>query len=333
MPEAGFEDSMKRFLSSRAAVPVGLLLTIMVCTLLLYVETTGTLCFGTLLIAISAYMIPRLFGMRDLKRTIIWGLLMLFLVSSIAMVFTSSFYSSEEMLSVSSSDGILQNATVSPHLPDDSGIYRFTVLVTSGSFDDIVLELGKVDSVYLNFIMGSNVAEHPMAIDGNYSGAGTLYYVDVTLSEGENHFFVVKALIADKISTFTSLSPYPTLRGEDSLFYFAGNLYYLALNVGLPFFVLAFFSWWIRRNMDMAMERMREEGRIPPLETACPRCGQSNPSSLRQCNQCGADMPVFQPPNLRQAAKKKETFMCSECGADVDEDATVCPKCGEPFED
>ncbi|MDD3398525.1 MAG: zinc ribbon domain-containing protein [Candidatus Methanomethylophilaceae archaeon] len=333
MPQDGFENSVKRFLSSRASLPFGLLLTVLVCTLLLYVETTGTLCFGTLLIAVSAYVIPRVFGMRDLKRVLIWGLLMVFLISGIAMVFTSSFYSSEEMLTVSSSDGILLNATVSPHLPNESGIYRFTVIVTETGFDGIVLELGDVDSVYLNFIMGGGVTEYNMTIDGNYSGVGNLYYVDIALTNDTNHFFVVKAIIADEVASFTALSPYPTLRGDDPVFYFAGNLYYLALNVGLPFFVLAFFSWWIRRNMDMAIERMREEGRLPPLETVCPRCGHKNPSALRHCAQCGEELPVFQPPILRQPEKKKETFMCSECGADVDEDATECPNCGEPFED
>ena len=28
----------------------------------------------------------------------------------------------------------------------------------------------------------------------------------------------------------------------------------------------------------------------------------------------------------------EEGFVCSECGADVPADATVCPKCGEKFD-
>ena len=39
-------------------------------------------------------------------------------------------------------------------------------------------------------------------------------------------------------------------------------------------------------------------------------------------------------PSLAKAMglEKEETFVCSECGADVPADATVCPKCGEKFD-
>ncbi|MGE4275050.1 MAG: zinc ribbon domain-containing protein [Candidatus Methanomethylophilaceae archaeon] len=335
MTEETEGSGMQGFLSSKVAVPVGLLLTLLVCAALLYVETTGTLCFGTLLIAIAAYMIPRVFGMRDLKRILPWGIVFLFLISGVALFFTTSFYDSEEMLVTSSSDGVLVEATVSPHVLNDSGVYRFTVLVTETGFDRIVLDIGGVESVYLNYIMGGNRVEYNMSVDPSYTGDGTLYYRELVIPPGDNHFFVIKAMIGEEAVSYTALSPYPVLMPEDdaTLFYYMGNLYYLSLNVGLPFFILASFSWWIRRNMDKTIKRMREEGRLPPTETTCPSCGHANPSALRHCSQCGEELPAFQPVSLRPATKSRETFICSECGADVDEDATECPNCGEPFDE
>lgn len=335
MPNSGLENDMQRFFSSKAAIPIGLVLTMVFCISLLYVETSGTLCFGTLLIAISAYAIPRYFGLKDVKRLMIWGVVFLFLISGAAMMFTESFYGSGQMQTVSSSDGTLSNASVDPYTLNELGIYRFTVIDVESDYDEIILQLGTVETVYLTYITGGQLMNYTMSEDLNYTGTGIKYYVDVALEPGNNHFFVIKGYKSSVLVSYTSISPWPTLINESdaNIFYFMGNFYYLSLNVGLPFFVLAFFSWWIRRNMDRTIARMREEGRIPPLETICPQCGQPNPNSVRACKQCGGPLPVFQPIAARVQASKKETFICSECGADVDDEATVCPKCGEPFDE
>lgn len=335
MSNSGLEEDVRRFFSSKIAIPIGLLFTTIFCIALLYVETRGTLCFGTLLIAIAAYAIPRYFGMKDLKRLVIWGCLFLFIISGVGAMFTDSFYNSNLMQNVSSGDGKLVNATVSPHTLDAGGIYQFSVVDLNSEFDEIVLQIGTVESVYLNYITGGQVHTHNMSMDMGYSGAGTRYFVNVTLEPGANYFFVVNGYKSGAIISYTPVSPWPTLidGSESAIFYFMGNLYYLSLNVGLPYFVLTFFSWWIRSNMDRTILRMREEGRIPPLETLCPLCEHSNPSSERVCQQCGGPLPVFQPFTEKIKASEKETFVCSECGADVDEDDAVCPNCGEPFDE
>lgn len=335
MSNSGLEDDVRRFFSSRFAIPVGLILTTIFCIFLLYMETGGTLCFGTLVIAISAYAIPRYFGMRDLKRLLIWGFLFLFIITGVAVMFTDSFYSSGQMQSVSSEDGKLLNASVSPYSLNQSGIYGFSVIVTDSEYDEIILKLGSVESVYLGYITGVPINDYPMSIDLNYSGAGTLYFIDLPLESGDNYFFVVTGSILGSVKSHTPISPWPTLidGANSGIFYFMGNLYYLSLNVGLPYFVLTSFSWWIRRNMDLTIAKMREEGRIPPLETVCPNCNHPNPTAGKICQQCGEELPIFQPIAARVQASKKEVFMCSECGIDVDEDATVCPNCGEPFDE
>ncbi len=47
------------------------------------------------------------------------------------------------------------------------------------------------------------------------------------------------------------------------------------------------------------------------------------------CRKCGAYIDV--PDELRH--KKDDYFQCSECGAEVPGDSTVCPKCGAKFDE
>lgn len=82
-----------------------------------------------------------------------------------------------------------------------------------------------------------------------------------------------------------------------------------------PYAIVLAMIWWTRRARRMRKdqmekwerERAKEEGKKPK--------------------------PVSKVPSLAQAmGKGEDTFVCSECGADVPADATVCPRCGEKFD-
>ncbi len=319
-------------------MPLGLIIALAVSGLLLYVESSNPICFGPLLIAVAAYMIPRLFGMRDVKRLLIWGFLLLFLLSAVGMVISQDYMENDDTRFVSSPEGGLVDANVSPYLPGSVGPYTFevTVTLTQGvDFEGIFLDLWKMDSIYLGYPMtGAAPTQHPMHDSGG--GVWSVVLDSEHIEADNNYYFRVQAIAdGDVVKEMTEVSVHPALRGDDPSFYFFGNLYYLSLNVGLPFFLLTFFSWWIRRNMDRTIERMREEGRIPPMETECEQCGFMNPTALKSCRQCGGPMPgletVIAPPV--EPKEPEATYVCSECGADVGEEDEFCPKCGESFED
>jgi ribosomal protein L40E len=85
-----------------------------------------------------------------------------------------------------------------------------------------------------------------------------------------------------------------------------------------PYAIILGMIWWTRRARRMRAqqaekwekERAKDEAEKPKVESKVSRV-----------------------PSLATAmGKDEDTFVCSECGADVPSDATVCPKCGEKFE-
>jgi len=82
-----------------------------------------------------------------------------------------------------------------------------------------------------------------------------------------------------------------------------------------PYAIILGMIWWTRRA-----RRMREK-QIEKWQSEQAKLDKGKPKQVSKVPSLDAAM-----------GKTEEGFVCSECGADVPADATVCPKCGEKFE-
>lgn len=108
-----------------------------------------------------------------------------------------------------------------------------------------------------------------------------------------------------------------------------GTAYLLSL-VMILYFMITVFSYAIRSSAQKARDKMIEQGRLYPEGYGrCAECDAIVLPGEISCRKCGAYIDV--PDDIR--VKKKDFFSCSECGAEVSEDATECPRCKSVFED
>jgi len=82
-----------------------------------------------------------------------------------------------------------------------------------------------------------------------------------------------------------------------------------------PYAIMLGMIWWTRRA-----RRMREK-QIEKWQAEQAKEDAGKPKTVSKVQSLDAAM-----------GKVEEGFVCSECGADVPADATVCPKCGEKFD-
>ncbi len=69
---------------------------------------------------------------------------------------------------------------------------------------------------------------------------------------------------------------------------------------------------------------------VPSDATVCPKCGEKFDGEKAEEQKEEAKAPT--PAKPKKAEPYGDTFVCSECGAEVPGEATKCPKCGEKFD-
>ena len=97
-------------------------------------------------------------------------------------------------------------------------------------------------------------------------------------------------------------------------------LYYSSIQAYLQFFtiyaLLVGMIWWTRRARKMREKSLEKwEQKRKETEAQTPKDETKVPSLAKA-----------------MGLESEDTFVCSECGADVPSDATKCPMCGEKFE-
>jgi ribosomal protein L40E len=82
-----------------------------------------------------------------------------------------------------------------------------------------------------------------------------------------------------------------------------------------PYLIIIAMIWWTRRARRMRRQQLEK------WEKEHEKADGEKPKEASKV------------PSLASAmGKDDESFVCSECGADVPADAAVCPKCGEKFD-
>ena len=337
MSEENPENKAVTFLESKYAVPIGIALALVISFFLLIAEKHGTLCMATLIMAIAAYIIPKNFGLKDLKWISIWGVAFTVIITTMAFAFTFAYYDSNPDNTASDEDGLLIEGTVFPADIADDGDYTYSIIV-SGNVSNVTVHIGVIDAVYLESSVGKIIDSAPMDNKSEVANGGFVWEANVTLAEGENYYFYFTADDSgEEIETDKANGPITKTGSEAWLFYWSQNFNNLFVLVSMPFFFLAFISWWMKKNVDRAIEKMEEQGRIPPRDgRPCVECGATLSKDAEICPGCGRMIPQYVPPQTPKDPEPEtddETFICSDCGAEVPEDAEACPSCGESFDE
>lgn len=213
----------------------------------------------------------------------------------------------------------LANGTVAPYHADPPQAFTFRVkLTTTGNATPTRF------AVFMNLTTISGLASYttsnyPMAFSpGNRSSNNTrlgTFYEFTTLSLSNTIYgYGFSVWDGDKNWTFTNLDFGP-LTAPVTNFY-GLFVYFTAFSMILPFtfYFVILFMWWYTVRARATRTRMLGKEPEIPKEPPKPKLSSVGPTRSEK-------------------ASKAAAFTCTNCGADVDESDTKCPKCGAVFEE
>jgi|GEM_PF-1240987 len=291
----------------------------------------SSICFVNLLPPLVLLGLLWMFNVKSVKRLALVGLVAFLLFSGVWMVAYTQFYTGAQPEVCVSEDGVtLTNGTVEPFRGGGGQVYNFTLDVhynvtgTPVYYKNVTLLLREV-----SFPGYTDTNETMTLLNNNTVTQTWTYYYSAEISTAINQFaFFVEypnnstLLIAGVWSVGgASLAPGP-YKADNAAIILAilpFSFFQTLLNVLLVYLLIIGMIWWTRRARRMREQQVEKWQK----EQAEKEAAQPKSTQLKV-------------PSLAKATGKEkgggETFVCSECGADVPADATVCPNCGEKFD-
>ena len=276
------------------------IISLMVAALLPYLPYLGPLvCLGIFLIPVLMFAMPWWLGDRKMKVLAVNGVVILFLSAFIlaALDAQSAVSTTPSVLGTPAGPVSLSNGTVSPPRGPPTAFYTFNVTLkdTSNRTPDRF-------AVYLNLTwlvgidaIGESYPMLPVNPADTATVDGKWYNLSRSLDDHIYYFwFSLQTPNGTWIESTYTLGPMVTGYGS----FFGISLYVGFLNMLIPvsfFYILLLLYWYTQRAK---LERKR-----------------------------------LGLPAARTQAVTDTGFMCTNCGADVPEDAEKCPKCGAVFEE
>jgi len=271
-----------------------------------------------------------MFNIRSGKRLALVGLVAFLVFSGVWLASYTVYYGDiKPEIAVSENGKTLTNGTVTPLYGSSAQEYNFTITVdvntTTGPayFKNVTVGI-----IGVRFPSGS-YENKTMTLSKNDTANHTQdYYYETTIGDSINAFLFWASypngstLIAARWTSVGSGLPVEGPISSDSAAVAFALLpyafYQTFLTAMIAYFLLLGMIWWTRRARTMRERQIdkwkKEEAE---KEAAKPKTQLKVPSLAKAM---GTDKG------------EGETFVCSECGADVPADATVCPKCGERFD-
>lgn len=306
----------------RLTIPVGAGI-IALLHLLILTYLTGT-CLVSLLPPFLMLAVFWNFDIKKARMLLVAGLVACTCVMLISTYFFAGMYGATEPSTAYSDDAdhVLRDGTVDPFEGDALTEFNYTVEVHVNSTLTVhevkVLILGLGHSTLRN----ESMLPGPSNTTGNVTV--TEYHYVTTVSDPINQF----AFLANVSGKWYTAADYSegTEAGANGPIYQDDweiakvLLYYSATQAYLQFFIifalLVGMIWWTRRARRMREQQLEKwEAKRKEAEEKAPK-DEAKVPSLAKAMGLEAD----------------DTFVCSECGADVPSDASKCPKCGEKFD-
>jgi len=308
--------------------PLGIGLSALVYYLvLLYISQV---CFSAMLAPLVLLGFFWKAGVKGSKKLIVIGLVASLIFFGILLAYSTDQYKHLEIKEAVSEDGDLFNGTVEPTRMENSGPFNYTVKVSYDSNNSTIEE------VWVNILSGvypSTSRNESMSLVYRDNDTHTaLYYYETTLPDAVNLFAFAgkvdgKWYLAADYNELNQPQWIPGPIQTDSFAVAKELVLYTFMSVFLGVFVVYFIIvgmiWWTRRARRMREEQLSKWEREREDELAA-----SGKDSK------GKGTKKTSTPSMSKAMgmDADDSFVCSECGADVPSEAKVCPKCGEKFE-
>lgn len=272
------------------------------------------------------------FEVRRVRKMLIYGLVCALAIMAVSTVFYVNWYQTAEQ-EIARSPGevpILYNGTVTPDSGDKTTLFNYSLTVR-------LPEAGmNVTEVRVNITSLFTSRNETMVVVGENPELNETYYSYTTTLSGPINQFHFAALVNDswvRATDYYEGDQIPILGPIFSdPFTVAGpiiryvSLYQAFLQFFPIFAILSGMVWWMRRA-----RRMREDA-VKRWEAQRKEVEAKVPEDKKKI---AASSGTSSTPSLERAMglePEPETFVCSDCGADVPADAKSCPVCGEKFE-
>ena len=324
----GYLDDFKK---SKLAIPFSLVLAGVISYLLLILG--GVLfCLLPAAIALIIYGLPRYFGLKDRKKLLISGTIILLLLGVASGLTYYSVLKDEAPVTLSTTDGVLTGGSITPFRGTDTTLFHFSVIYTGPDTNPYV------NVTVYDYYQASQGTTYNLVNDTSYDGAGDRYVMNRTFPTSIYDFgFSYDKADGSRVSTGLSWGPY-TMTNDDILINQLWKVpVTMFLNVGLLFYLIVLLTWWMERS------KKRFESKQPAVRTGpkttekfvCSECGSEVPANADRCPQCGERFEEDEGSATAATAivrPKSSEFICSDCGKTVKEADTQCWNCGKKFD-
>ena len=314
---AFLKEQFEKFKKTPLTLPVG-------------AAVTGLAFYAMLLYMLNSCLLPILppfimllvfwnFGIKRVKKLLLGGIIACTILMVIETGFFVDVYSNYEPVVGHSEDYILYNGMVDPLNGDAQTAFNFTLDINITKDPTVPITNVTVMIIGLNDMRNETMT---LALRDNETAS---YYYMTTISEPINqHAFWANVngtwyLAGDFVDgeEAGAMGPIYTSAWEVAkpLLYFSALQAYVQF-MGIYTMVVGMI-WWTRRT-----RRMREK-QLNDWETK------------RKDAVAKAPKEDTRVPSLAKAMgleEEEDSFVCSECGADVPGDAKACPQCGEKFD-
>jgi len=362
-----------KFMKTPLPIPTAVAMTVVL--YFLYVVYGGTTCCLMGLIAPAALlMLLWSFEVKDIKKLLIVGFVTALLCATVQMSYLTYGYMDLEPMEAESEDLVMTDGYVTPMHGDADLVYNYTVPIHADNLSviqDVNLTVIGYKGNMFDAAIETNLTMGLVSWDNTSRVA--VYGRDVITSEAIN-FYIFWANVDGNWTYASSIGPihdsFTAVMVPWAIFSFE-----LVLIQFFPMYaIMVFMIWWTKRARRMreaqvqkweaesrkkmeeqkAKER-KEDTKVPSLAKAmglepegdtfvCSECGADVPSEATVCPKCGEKFDGETAEQQKEEAKEPtpakpkkaepygDTFVCSECGAEVLAEATKCPKCGEKFD-
>ena len=324
------DDLFVKFKKTPYAAPVAVAITALVYYLMLaYIPGS---CWIGLLPSLILFGLLWQFDIRRVRKMLLYGLVCSLAIMTLSTVFYVNWYQTAEQ-AIAHSEGpapILYNGTVTPDSGDKTTLFNYSITVR-------LPEAGmNVTEVRVNITSLFTSRNESMVVVGENPALNETYYAyTTTLSNAINQFHFVALVNGSWIraTDYYEGDQIPILGPiySDSFAVASPIIRYVSLyQAFLQFFpifaILCGMIWWMRRA-----RRMREDA-VKRWEAQRKEVEAKVPEDKKKI---AAASSTSSTPSLERAMglePEPDTFVCSDCGADVPADAKSCPVCGEKFE-
>ncbi len=273
-------------------------------------------CMAVLIVPALLYLIPHAFNVKDIRVMLIHGV-----VFTIVALLVGGLYAAPTHID-DHSDFKANDSFTNCNVIETSTGYEITVTFDTGQTP--IAELFIINKVGFSTVNGP---KDPTVLTGTLSGNEMKYIIPL-----DDQLYVIQFSMIDSNNNRTDqtvffLTAFTSESNKTSAVWM-GSANDLGIYM-LLYFMILFLTYAMRSSAKKTHKRMVEQGRLYPEGYG--RCTECNAIVLPgevACRKCGKYVDV--PDEMKP--KKKDFFTCSDCGAEIPEDAGKCPKCGVEFD-